>query len=356
MDLKARLAALQQSAGRLPAGRGTGVEAAWAQSPLARGAKEDRADQPAQLSGMLRPTPEVIPTGIRTAAAAAAGSPARGEGLLARALDAVVLAPGLLYREEVLSFAYLHGGTALGTLQGIGCEPLGVAIPGSEHGWLFMDTETSGLAGGTGTLVFLFGGVQVDGSGIRLRQWLLTRFAGEALLMTEIRKAFAQCRLLVSYNGKSFDLPLLRTRQRLHGHSLDESQLTHLDLLHPARSAFSGRWPDVRLQTAERRLCDFQRHDDLPGREAPRAFTRWLREGKTDDLLRVVRHHRDDVLSLVTLCAALCEAFRDPHSRDADEAGILRRLQRRGYRVRAGQGQLALATGNPEPRWVADRV
>jgi hypothetical protein len=309
MDLKTRLAALQQSAGRLPAG------------PL---------------------TTVTLPAEVPCLAPAVAVSPARRESQLARALDAVALAPGLLYREEVLSFAYLHGGTALGSVQGIGCEPLGVAIPGLEQGWLFMDTETSGLAGGTGTLVFLFGGVQVDGSGIRLRQWLLTRFAGEAWLMAEIRKAFGHCRLLVSYNGKSFDMPLLRARQRLHGHLLDESQLTHLDLLHPARSAFSQRWPDVRLQTAERRLCDYQRHDDLPGSEAPRAFTRWLREGVADDMVRVVRHHRDDVLSLVTLCAALCDAFRDPRSRDADEAGILRRLQRRGYRVRAGQGRLAL--------------
>jgi hypothetical protein len=264
------------------------------------------------------------------------------EAQLSRALGAVWLVPGLLYREELLAEDYRHGEHGLQPVLGIGPEPLGVAIPPAERGWWFFDTETTGLAGGTGTLVFLFGGIQCDGRTFRLRQWLLTAFSAEAALMTVVQQTFNAAALLVSFNGKSFDLPLLRTRQRLHRQQLQEQHLAHLDLLHPARSAFAARWPNVRLQTAERRLCDYHRSDDLPGAEAPLAFTSWLRGGDGRDLLRVMQHHRDDVLSLITLCTALVAIYRDPTSQDADEAGILRRLRRRGYRVRAGQGRLAL--------------
>ena len=295
MDLKARLRSLEAAAGRLPS----------------------------------------MPREVHTANSS--------EADLADALGARMLSPGLLYREERLPAAYRHGGFCLGEVLDIGCEPLGVRIPASDQGWLFLDTETTGLAGGTGTLVFLFGAVALHDNAFVLRQWLLTRFSGEPALMHEIRQALAACGLIISFNGKSFDMPLIRTRYRMQGQTLDERHLTHLDLLHPARSAFAKRWPDVRLQTAERRLCAYQRDDDLPGSEAPAAFTRWLRHGEGDGLVRVMQHHRDDVLSLVTLCAALVRTFHDPVGQDADEAGILRRLQRRGYRLKAGQGRLALA-------------
>ena len=264
------------------------------------------------------------------------------EHQLAGDLGAQVLLPGLLYREEVLPADYRHGGEVLERVHGIGHDPLGLAVPAADRGWLFFDTETTGLAGGTGTLVFLFGAVHLHGKHWRLRQWLLTRFSAEAALLHAVQGVFDECALLVSYNGKSFDLPLLRTRHRLHQRILHEQHLTHLDLLHPARAAFAARWPDVRLQTAEQRLCAYQRSDDLPGSEAPRAFTRWLRVGCHQGLLKVARHHRDDVLSLVTLCTTLAETYRNPQSRNADEEGIARRLQKSGYRVRAGQAQLAL--------------
>ena len=264
------------------------------------------------------------------------------EQSLAAQLGARIVLPGLLYIEEILDARYRHGGRSLGSIEGIGPDPLGVAFPPPDGGWFFFDTETTGLAGGTGTLVFLFGGVQIEPGRYRLRQWLLTRFSGEEALMAAVREIFGASSGLVSFNGKSFDLPLLRARQRLHHAQLPEQHLTHLDLLHPARSAFAGRWPDVRLQTAERRLCEYQRCDDLPGSEAPLAFTRWLREGSGTNLIRVVRHHRDDVLSLVTLCSALVETFQDPARHAANEDGILRRMQRRGYRFRSGQAQLAL--------------
>ncbi|MDE3010296.1 MAG: ribonuclease H-like domain-containing protein [Pseudomonadota bacterium] len=326
MDLKQRLRALEAASGRrtLPDSGTTAVSAAHAAPHL----PAVRAAIPA-ASGRSQPAADLLATGAERA--------------LAQRLGAVHMAPGLLFREVELAAAHRHGGQVLGEVCSIGEQALGVALPPPASGWLFLDTETTGLAGGTGTLVFLFGAVQVDASGFRLRQWLLTRFGGEAAMLDAIRQAFGEVAMIVSFNGKSFDLPLLRTRMRLHARALEERHLVHLDLLHPARSAFGARWPDVRLQTAEQRLCDYRRDDDLPGSEAPLAFTRWLRHGEADGLVRVMQHHRDDVLSLVSLSVALAEAYRDPQRLGADEGGIVRRLNRRGYRVREGQRQLAFS-------------
>ncbi len=316
MDLRARLKALELASGKLPTPTAITTADSATRPPAAR-----------------KLAPPALPE----------GAPSAAETRLARRLGGMVQAPGLVYREILLSPDHRHGGQELEAVQHIGSEPLGVAIPAVDKGWLFLDTETTGLAGGTGTLVFLFGGVQLDADGFRLRQWLLTRFGGEVALLDAVQSALQEVGMIVSFNGKSFDLPLLRTRQRMHARVLEEGHLVHLDLLHPARSAFAARWPDVRLQTAEQRLCAYQRDDDLPGAEAPLAFMRWMRSGATDALVRVMQHHRDDVLSLVTLCTALSATYRDPGRSGADEAGIVRRLNRRGYRVREGQAQLAFS-------------
>ncbi len=274
---------------------------------------------------------------------ASATEPSQREQRLASRLQATLVAPGLLLREQPLGLHFAHGGVDLAELRQLPTTVLGLPLPAPERGWWFMDTETTGLAGGTGTLVFLYGGLHFDGQQFTLRQWLLTRFGGEAALLDGVIQTLQHTALLVTFNGKSFDLPLLRTRARLQRCALPEQHLLHLDLLHPARSAYAQRWPDVRLQTAERRLCQFRRQDDLPGSEAPQAFMRWLRAGSDEGLLRVMDHHRNDVLSLAGLTITLAQAFQHPHLHDADAAGIVRRLRRQGYRVREGQGQLAFS-------------
>lgn len=186
-----------------------------------------------------------------------------------------------------------------------------------------IDTETTGLAGGTGTAAFMVGIAEAGPTRIRIRQWLLTAFAGEAAMLAEVAASLAGADLMVSYNGKTFDLPLLRDRQRLQrGSALPEPP--HLDLLYATRRLFRGAWPDCRLVTAEQRLLGLFRQDDLPGAQAPAAWRNFLAGSTVDTLPGVVRHNALDVLSLLVLGPELARALRDPPAYGADARAAAR--------------------------------
>jgi uncharacterized protein YprB with RNaseH-like and TPR domain len=170
---------------------------------------------------------------------------------------------------------------------------------------LFLDTETTGLAGGTGTVAFVVGLAWLDGASLRLVQWLMASFAAEPALIGRVRERFANAGALVTFNGKSFDLPLLKARARLAGGELEAAELVHLDLLHATRRLLRDGWPDCRLRTAEAESLRLERVNDLPGAEAPGAWRRWLERGDGSLLEGVLDHNRADLLSLMALLALL---------------------------------------------------
>lgn len=177
---------------------------------------------------------------------------------------------------------------------------------------LALDTETTGLAGGTGTRAFVIGIAQWRNDMITVTQWLLSELRGESALLEAFTRSIQSHiadhtagATLLSYNGKSYDMPLLRTRWRLARQPDPTDGLPHLDLLHPVRRAYRGVWENCRLATIERQLLGIVREDDLPGSEAPAAFTDWLRFGDHRNLVRVLEHNRQDVVSLIRLAARL---------------------------------------------------
>jgi hypothetical protein len=141
--------------------------------------------------------------------------------------------------------------------------------------------------------------------------------------------------VLVTYNGKCFDAPLLATRLRLHGEDAGYVGRPHLDLLFPTRRAFARRWEDCRLVTAERRLVGFLRPDDIPGAEVPAAWFDWLHRGEWARLAEVVRHNLWDLLSLAALLPALRDAYRQPHATGADAGAVARAWAVAGEHARA---------------------
>jgi hypothetical protein len=195
---------------------------------------------------------------------------------------------------------------------------------------VYLDTETTGLAGGTGTLVFLLGLAWHDGEVLRVDQWLLTAPGAERDWLAAIAGRLPPDPLWVSFNGKAFDLPLLAARHRMARCPDPFIARPHWDLLHPLRRAFESRWPDCRLQTAERRLLGVQRIDDLPGAFAPQAWTAFLRHGETGMLTEAIRHNRDDVVALARLLPALREVYAQPARFDADPVAIARRMVQAG--------------------------
>lgn len=163
---------------------------------------------------------------------------------------------------------------------------------------LFFDTETTGLAGGTGTRAFMIGAACWTGAGLHVRQWYLTAMAAERDLLDAFAGTLTPGTMLASYNGRSYDAPLLAARYRLARMANPLPACDHVDLLHPVRRRYRGRWENCRLATIERRVLGIVREDDLPGSEAPAAWLRYLRGGSARDLRRVADHNRQDLVSL----------------------------------------------------------
>lgn len=171
---------------------------------------------------------------------------------------------------------------------------------------LFFDTETTGLAGGTGTRAFMIGAADfhddpLRGPGLRVRQLLISTLGAEVAMLDAFAAWLMPRTVLCSFNGRSYDAPLLKTRYRLARRVEPLSALDHLDLLHPSRRRWKGVWENCRLGTIERQALGIVRDDDLPGSQAPAAWLDFLRGGSSARLHRVAAHNHQDVVTLALL-------------------------------------------------------
>ncbi|PPT74380.1 exonuclease [Xanthomonas arboricola pv. populi] len=178
---------------------------------------------------------------------------------------------------------------------------------------LFFDTETTGLAGGTGTRAFMIGVADwyiddAQGSGLRVRQLMMSTMAAESAMLDLFRSWLSPQTVLSSYNGRCYDAPLLKTRYRLARRGDPISALDHVDLLFPTRRRYRGTWENCKLATIERQLLRVVREDDLPGSEAPAAWLSYLRGGSARNLRRVAEHNHQDVVTLSLLMQRLVAA------------------------------------------------
>src|SRR2546425_1083201 len=171
---------------------------------------------------------------------------------------------------------------------------------GNSRGLLFLDTETTGLAGGTGTYTFLVGVGRLDGDRFIVEQYFMRDFDEEPALLAALVPLLEQAAGVVTFNGSAFDLPLLETRFVLARRRWPP-RLPHLDLLRPARRIFAPRCADCRLTTLEREVLGLEREDDVPGALIPTLYFDFLRSRRAAPLARVFDHNRHDVLSLVAL-------------------------------------------------------
>lgn len=216
-----------------------------------------------------------------------------------------------------------HGRTAVGeiadTLLGLteAQQLLARAWPGRGEnpsglpgGLWFLDLETTGLAGGAGTQAFLVGCASVDRDGIAVRQFLLPGFEHERALLSEVA-AWAQARgAVVTFNGKSFDLPLIETRFLFHRLPFPMDSVPHFDMLHPARRLWRARGAiagsveaSCSLATLERLLAGVHRVGDVPGFEIPSRYFQFVRDGNARPLEAVLEHNRLDLVSLALVMA-----------------------------------------------------
>ena len=182
----------------------------------------------------------------------------------------------------------------------------------------FLDTETTGLAGGAGTLVFLVGVGRFAGGEFLLRQYLLRDPAEEPAMLEALEEDLAATAGFITFNGGAFDLPLLEMRYLLGLHQRRRlTAFPHLDLLHPARRLWRRLLPDCSLSTLEQHMLGIVRTEaDVPGDLIPGIYLDYLRTGATEGMSRVVYHNAVDVLSMVGLAT---QVLRRHLRRDLDQ-------------------------------------
>jgi uncharacterized protein YprB with RNaseH-like and TPR domain len=181
------------------------------------------------------------------------------------------------------------------------------------HSFAFLDTETTGLAGGTGTYVFLVGAARFDGGEFHLVQFFMRDPAEETALLAALEAFLAPCEALVTFNGKAFDLPLLTTRYLSHGWPVPFAQYAHVDLLHLARRLWRERLPSRTLYNLEQHILGISRTDeDIPGWMIPQMYFDYLTSGDARPLKRVLYHNAMDVMSLAALFNHTNTLLSDP--------------------------------------------
>ncbi len=223
--------------------------------------------------------------------------------------------------------------------------------------WLFLDTETTGLAGGTGTYAFLVGVGWWEAESLIVEQLFMRDHSDEASLLLDLSRRLQEKRVLVTFNGKSFDWPLLETRYRMTRAASILQPSAHLDLLHPARQLWRFKLKSVALSEIERYVLQLERGPDIPSHTIPGRYFDFLRGGPEEPIVEVFRHNQLDLLGLATLAVRMTKLFEEPEAGDADAEevfGISRMLQRRGEELLATRGyQQALNCGLPQE---ADRI
>jgi uncharacterized protein YprB with RNaseH-like and TPR domain len=252
---------------------------------------------------------------------------------------------------------------ATSSAPGAATEHLETAL--DPENWLFLDTETTGLAGGTGTYAFMVGIAWWDSGGLQVEQFFMRDLDEEHSLLLELSERMKQRPVLVTFNGKSFDWPLLETRFRMTRSFADFRPKLHFDLLHPSRQLWRLRIGSVRLRDLERqvlggreRTLGWTRHDDIDSSLIPQMYFDYLRHGAAEPLVGVFRHNQMDLRGLAALSGKILSlldsgngienaARADAHD-PIDVLGLSRLMRKRGHSSRARElHETALRFGLP---------
>ena len=223
--------------------------------------------------------------------------------------------------EEIYDANYRHGWAPLETevplnlMAAWAKDPRLLEMP--LEAFAFLDTETSGMAGGTGTYAFLVGAGQFENSPsghvFRLLQFFMRDPGEEPALLEALAEFLAPCQALVTYNGKAFDAPLLKTRYILHDIPVPFDDYAHVDLLHLARRLWRDRLPSRTLKYIEENVLGAPRtSEEVPGYEIPWLYFDYLRSGDASEMKGVFYHNAMDIVALAALFSHTAAMLHDP--------------------------------------------
>ncbi len=261
--------------------------------------------------------------------------------------------------EERWPLRYRHGHLPLGEALAVNETALARLAPGLHPRDLeraaFVDVETTGLAGGTGTLAFLVGIATFEDESLCLRQYFLAHLGREEAMLAAVSRGLAGCRAIVSFNGRCFDVPLLESRFVLSRLRPPFERLAHVDLLLAARRLYGRRLASCRLGVLEEAVLGVRREHDIPGWAVPRLYFDYLRYGAAPPLAGVLRHNQLDVLSLVTLLARIAAVAGADRPDDPQQALALARWDESRWRLpqAASLYRQAADSGTAESMWTA---
>lgn len=224
---------------------------------------------------------------------------------------------------------------------------------------LFLDTETTGLSGGAGTVAFLVGLGFVQDDRFVVEQYLMRDYSDEIEMLSRIAGRMQEFDCICTFNGKNFDLPLLQTRFTMCRMRESWREWDQLDLLYPARRTWKLRIGSCRLSRIEEFILGQGRTDDLPGSEVPQRYFDFLKSGDMRLLDDIIAHNRQDIYTLGTLLAHLCELYAHPEreTNRADAFSMGKALEKQGelkparelYKIAAippPAGSISSLTGN----------
>jgi len=205
--------------------------------------------------------------------------------------------------------------------------------------WLFLDTETTGLAGGSGTYAFLVGVAWWESGGLEIEQFFLREYSEERSLLFALRERIGEHPFLVTFNGKSFDWPLLETRYRMSRKLSVPTPRAHLDFLHPARNLWRLRLGSVRLSELERHVLGWDRGvDDVLSGLIPQIYFDYVHGGPPERLIPVFHHNQMDLRGLAALSSrilSLLSNAEDLGLGGLELFGVSRICEKRGEHTRA---------------------
>ncbi|MFT8871209.1 MAG: ribonuclease H-like domain-containing protein [Sporolactobacillus sp.] len=281
--------------------------------------------------------------------------------MAARQLEASIRQFGdqyVLVHHEHIPLGRCVGSCELGSLpQAVALWQNGMkAHPLSAHGLaandlLFFDTETTGLSSGAGQMIFLIGLARFTAAGFELRQYFLPGPGHEVAFYNAFLHEAASLKNLVTFNGKAFDWPRVKTRYQF---VRDRVPLLpafgHFDLLHASRRLWADRLESVGLQAVEQHILGWKRDDDVPGKMAPFLYFQFLKRPDAQLIAGILQHNREDVLSLIALYILLSFKLNGQAAVDCKEAyAIARWCDQLGARSRAEPLFRSLADGvSPE--------
>jgi uncharacterized protein YprB with RNaseH-like and TPR domain len=212
----------------------------------------------------------------------------------------------------------------------------------SDDEFAFLDIETSGLGGGTGTFAFMVGVGRFDGDGFQLLQFFMCDPLDEPAMLVDIEEFLAPCKTLVTFNGKSFDIPHLKSRFTLQGWQSPFDSFSHIDLLHLSRRLWRDRLTSCTLSNLEVNIIEALRsEEEVPGWMIPQMYFDYLRSRDARPLKRVFYHNEMDILSMVALLNHITYLVESPLTQklehNLDQVAIARLFEDLGYQEEAVQ-------------------